>query len=84
MSGGPTLDEFAGFHDGDQAAAILSENFYVRNRIAVDDQYIGATSRLNSAEQRLHQDLRIHGGCRSQNIRRRLHLSPDAELASLM
>jgi hypothetical protein len=37
MSGGPTLDEFAGFHDGDQAAAILSENFYVRNRIAVDE-----------------------------------------------
>src|ERR1700679_3234094 len=79
-----TLDELAGFLDGDQAMAILSENFYVRHRIAVDDQYIGATSRLNSAEQRLHQDLRIHGGRRSQNIHRRLHLSPDAELASLM
>src|SRR5580698_4030653 len=78
------FDELPRLHDGRQTAAVLSEDADVRERIAIDDQYIGMAARLDLAELRLQEDLGIDGGRRAQDGGGRLHFPPDGEFASLM
>ena len=63
---------------------ILSEHIDVRERIPVNDQYIGVAPGLNFSELGLHQDLGIHGGGGTQDIGRRLNFAPDRELTGLV